>query len=125
VPESLDIHRIASREEADPFADLSRTAPVRATDEDPFLVLAERRAALRALGRKRERRQLLLPLVLLDSHDVRNDLPRLLDDDDIADAYILASDLVGVVQTGSGNDRSGERNRFEFRHRSHGAGLAD
>ncbi len=41
-----------------------------------------------------------LPPMLLDAHDVRNDLARFLDHDPVADANIFALNLLGVMQAG-------------------------
>ena len=63
--------------------------------------------------------------MLLDADDVRDDLARLLDDDRVADADVLAVDLVGVVQAGAADGRAGELHRFQVGDRRDGAGLAD
>ena len=72
----------------------------------------ERRGFLRALSRD-------------DTHDARDDLAGLFDDDGVALADVLARDLVLVVQRGAFDGGTGEGHGFELGDRGHGAGASD
>ena len=66
-----------------------------------------------------------LALVLLHAHDVRDDLARLFDDDDVADADVFARDLFRVVQAGPADGRTGQLDGLQIRDGRDRAGLAD
>ena len=65
------------------------------------------------------------PLVEQNFHDLRDHIARALDDDGVADANILAFDLVGIVQRRVLHDDPADRDRIESRDRRERAGAPD
>ena len=124
VAEALDVHRIARGEESQPLPRSGRAVDVGATDIDTVVVLHQRRATFGAVRRKLPGRKPPLPKVLLDSDHVRNHLARLLDHEHVADADVLAGDLVGVVEARPADGRAGKFHRFEVGHRRDRAAAA-
>ena len=61
----------------------------------------------------------------LDADDLGDDLAGLLDHDRVADADVLALELVGVVQAGALDGRAGQLDRLEVGDRRELARLAD
>jgi len=57
--------------------------------------------------------------------DLRDDIPGALNDDPVADADILAFDLILVVQGGAADGDAADLDRLHDRHRGEGAGAAD
>ena len=58
------------------------------------------------------------------THDLGNDVARLVHDDGVALAHVLAADFVKVVQRGAGDSGAGNRHRIELRDRREHAGAA-
>ena len=58
------------------------------------------------------------------THDLRNDVARLVHDDGVALAHVFAADLVDVVQRGARDSGAGDRHRVELRDRREHAGAA-
>ena len=112
----FDVHGVAGRREPDSLPDLRRALRIRTADVDASFVLHDWRLALGANRGKRKLGELRRSQVF-DPHDVRNDLARLLHDDNVPDPDVLADDFVGVVQTGPADDRSRELHRLQFRNR--------
>ena len=67
----------------------------------------------------------LRPLVEHDAHDLRDDVAGAPHDDRVADADVLAGDLVLVVQRGVGDHHAADRHRLELGGRRQRAGAAD
>ena len=65
------------------------------------------------------------PLVQHDREDLRNDVAGALHDDRVADAHVLARDLVLVVQGGVGDDDAADRHGLELGDRRQRAGASD
>ena len=84
-----------------------------------------RRAAARADMRKLIGLRAVRPLLRHHFDDLRNDVAGALHDDRIADANILARDLVFIVQRGVLHDDAADRHRLEPRDRRQRAGAAD
>ena len=59
------------------------------------------------------------------THDLGNDVARLVHDDGVALAHVLAADLVDVVQRGARDGGAGDRHRIELRDRREHAGAAN
>ena len=119
VPEPLDIHRAARGKESEPLPDSGRTGNERAAEKDSVGILDDAGATFRALGRRRPRDLVPGALVLLHADDMGDHLARLLDDDDVAGADVLAGDLVGVVEARAADDRAGQLHRLQIGHRRH------
>ena len=83
------------------------------------------RAALGAVRGIDELAGVVGPQVFFDADDVRDDLARLLDDDRVADADVLAGDLLGVVQADAADRRAGDLHRLQVGRGREGAALAD
>ena len=77
----------------------------------------DRRAALRAARRHRERPRAARPLVRQHAHDLRDHVARAAHDHRVADAHVLAPDLVLVVQRRVGDGHAADEHRLEARHR--------
>ena len=56
--------------------------------------------------------------------DMRNDLTRLFDNHGIADAHVLAIDLLGIVQARTAYGRAGDLDRLQVSHRRDRPALA-
>ena len=65
------------------------------------------------------------PLVEHDADDLRDDVAGALHDHRVADADVLARDLVLVVQRGVGDDDAADRDRLQLGDRRQRAGAAD
>ena len=77
------------------------------------------------MGRVDERHGVVGPQVFFDADDMRDDLPRLLDDDGIADADVFAGNLFDVMQAGAADRRAGDLHRLQIGRRREGAAFAD
>ena len=124
IAQPFDIHGVAAGVVAQSLAKLRGAGRVRTADVHATFVLREFRIAFRTLFREDERRQRLFAEVFFHADDVRDDLARLFDDDDVPLAHVLALDLVGVVQAGPLDDRTGQLDRFKIGHGRDRAGLA-
>ena len=82
-------------------------------------------AALGTYGRKHVRLCTRGALVEADFNHLGDDVAGALHDDSIADADILAGDLVGVVTGGVGDDDAADGDRSEFGDRRQRAGAAN
>ena len=58
------------------------------------------------------------------AHDLGNHVTRLVHDDGVALAHVLAADLVDIVQRGARDSGAGDRHRIELRDRREHAGAA-
>ena len=85
--QSFDIHRRPRREKSQALAELCRTVGVRAADVDASFVLDDRRLAFGTDLRKVKFALAPFAAVFFDADDVRDDLPRLFDDDPVADFH--------------------------------------
>ena len=89
--------------------------------------LAQRRRAADGTGLPGRRRASHPPARLSsdDLEDLRNDVARALHHDRVADAHVLAGDLVLVVQGGVGDDDAADRDGLELGDRGQRAGAPD
>ena len=71
------------------------------------------------------RHRLLRAAIEHDRDDLRDHITGALHDDGVADADVLALDLVLVVQRGALHDDAADRDRLEHRHRRQRALAAD
>ena len=99
----------------------------RTTSASPFSSISRkrRRAADRADLRKHIGLGAARPLVEHDLQNLRDDVAGALDAHGVADADVLARDLVLVVQRRIGDDDAADRHRIELRDRRQRAGAAD
>ena len=104
---------------------LRRAIRVRAA-LDHLALLADRlRAAHRAVGRHLPDRLAAVAGVDDRAHDLRDDVAGALEHDGVADAQVLAPDLVDVVQRGVAHRGAAHDDRGDVRDRGHGADAAD
>ena len=104
---------------------LRRAGAVLAAPDDLAFRPHQLRAARRALRRHLPRLAAARPVGIDDLDDLRDDVAALFDHHAIADADVLAGDLVGVVQRGVRDRGAGQQHRLEHRHRRHRAGPSD
>ena len=130
--QSFDVERVAADEMLEPLHGLRRTNQhARAAAVDVFLArllvhFAHGMAAADgAFVRKLIGLRALRPLLQDHAHDLRNDVAGALDHDRVADAHILARDLVFVVQRGVLHHHAADRDGLQFRDRRELAGAAD
>ncbi len=132
VAEPLDVEGVARAEMLQPL-DRLRCAdePAGAAAHDVRVAgllvdLAQRRrAADRTDMREYVRLGAARPLLLHDFEDLRDDIAGALNAHRVADAHVLARDLVLVVQRRVGDDDAADRHRIELRDRRQRAGAAD
>ncbi len=112
---SVDVHRLARGKVGDVAQALRGTFRAGAAHGHPVLVPHHRAAALRADLRQMERLRVRRTAGLIHLHDLRNDFPRLLHPDGIADAHVQTVDEVLVVQRRGGNGGAGKTDRLQNR----------
>ena len=117
LAEPLDVHRAPRHEVAERLGDLRRAPRIHATHRDLALALDDGLAAGRAARRHRERLRVLRPLLEEDARDLRDDVARLLDGDGVADAHVLAREVLHVVERRAADGRAREEDRRELRDR--------
>ena len=98
LAEPLDVHRAPAAEVPQGLAHDGRAGRVDAARRDLALLADDRVAADRAVRRHPERRRALRPLLEDHAHDLRDDVAALLDDDGVADAHVLAREVLVVVE---------------------------
>ena len=98
----------------------------RTTSARPFARRSRAPPCCRRPGRPREHVGLgvLRPLVEDDAQHLRDDVAGALHDHGVADADVLARDLVLVVQRGVGDDDAADRHRLQLGDRRQRAGAA-
>ncbi len=117
IAQALNVHRAAGRIVQQSLADLGRAGGVRTVAGD-FLVPAHRLGV--ADGTAQRHPESLSsgdPLRDNDLDHLGNDLSRLLDQDGVTLAHVLAFDLVLVVQRGARHGRPRERHGLQLGHR--------
>ena len=124
VSQPFDIHRIPGGEIADRFLDLRRALEVRAADIYSPFVFHQSRAAGRAFCGESEDGQVVLAEVLFHPDNMGDDFARLFHDDHVAHAYVLALDLLRVVQAGPAHGRVGNLYRLQLDHGRDRSGFA-
>ncbi len=92
---------------------------------DLTLVADHRGATLRADGRHLELALAAVAGLGDDAHDLGDDVAGLVQHDPVADAHVLAPDLVEVVERGPRDRGAGHQHRREVRHRRERAGATD
>ena len=116
--EPLDVETVARHEMPQPLDRLRGADQSAGAAPCDLPRLAHRKAAAnRAVVGEVVRRCILRPPVEDDRDDLRDHVAGPLHDDGVADADILALDLVLVVQRGALHDDASDRDRFEHRHR--------
>src|SRR5262249_30066029 len=126
LAEPFDVEAVARHEMPEPLDRLRRTdQSAGATPRDLARLAYRETAANRAVVGELVGHRVLWPAVEHHRNDLRDHIARTLDDDGIADADILAGDLVLVVQGGALYDDTADSDRFEHRHRGQGALAAD
>ena len=110
---ALDVHPAATDEVRQLLGDPRRASRIRAVHADRALVLHDCRAAHRAGLRHREFAFRPGPLLDERAHDLGDHVAGLLQDDAVADADVLAPDLVEVVERRPGDGRTGHLGRRE------------
>src|SRR5262249_2117856 len=127
LAQAVDVHRVAVSVPADPLLELIGAAArgIRAVVVHLFGRALDPGPAARALGWEPKPRLVPFASVDLDADDLGDDLAGLLDHDGVADADVLALELVGVVQAGAPHGRAGQQDRLELGHGRQLAGLAD
>lgn len=98
---------------------------VRAPDLDLALGLNQRRSARRAIGRHLERPLGSIAILRKRGNYLRDHIPRPLNDHSIADAQILTSDVLLVVEGRELDGRTADGHGLEHRERNERTGPAD
>ena len=126
LAEPLDVEAMARHKVPEPLDGLrGADQPAGAAPRD-LAGLAHREAAAdRAMIGKLVRHRLLRAAIEHDRDDLRDHITGALHDDGVADADVLALDLVLVVQRGALHDDAADRDRLEHRHRRQRALAAD
>ena len=124
--EPLDVERPAAGDVVDPLEQLGRARRGVGAAEVlvALLLLDQRGAARRALGRHHPLRQALGPQRQHRADDLGDHVAGLAQDDGVAGADVLALDLVGVVQRRPLDRRAGDLGRLHHPERRHPAGAA-
>ena len=126
LAEPLDVHRVARHEMAEPLDLLRRADQAAGAAAHDLALLAHRMAAAdRADGREFERLRVRRPLLQHHRDDLRDDVARALHDHGVADADVLARDLVLVVQRGVGDHHAAHGDGLELGDRRQRTGAAD
>ena len=132
LAKSLDVEGVARHEMLEPLGPLRRADQAAGAAPDHILLaggwidLAHGVAAAgRADRGKAESLGALRPLLFNDAENLRNDVAGALDDHRVADAHVLARDLVLVVQRGVLHDDAADGDRLELGDRRQRAGAAD
>ena len=123
-PESLDVHRATRREMEQQLATLRGTQRVEAAPHHLSLLADELRVARRAVLGHLPRLGALRALLEDDPDDLGDDVAGLVQQHGVADAHVLACDLVLVVQRAAAHRRAGDERRLEHGDRRHRAGAS-
>src|SRR5271155_1698595 len=116
--EPFDVEAIARHERREPLDGLRGTDRPAGAAPRALPRLAHRKAAAdRAVVGKLVGHCVLWPTVEHDRDDLRDHVTGPLYDNGVADAHVLALDLVLVVQSGALHDDAPDCDRFEHRHR--------
>jgi len=116
--EPFDVEAVARDEMPEPLDGLCRTDQPTGAAPRHLARLAHREAAAdRTVVGKQVRLRILRPAVEHDRDDLGDHVAGALDHDGVADADILARDLVLVVQGGTLHDHTPDGDRLEHRHR--------
>ena len=118
VAEAFDIHRAARREVAHALVDLRRARRVRAARHRFTRRMIDVRSADRAAVGHFEAAHFLGALGENRADDARNHVAGARDEHGIADADVVALDIVGVVQRRALDRHAADRDRFQ-----HGVGI--
>ncbi len=116
--QSLDIEGVARNEMLEALDRLRRTDQATGTTARHLAFLADRQAP--AFGTQVGKDVLAGPRRAFVEHHrnhLRDDVAGALDDDGIADAHLLAANLVLVVQRRPCNDDAADGDRLQVRHR--------
>ena len=125
VAQAVDVHGIAGDEVGDFFTDDRRAIRISAAP-GRFPFAAHDGAAAGRAGRGHGKDFFrAVPLFRERTDDFRDDFPRLLDDDSIADADVLFLDIVFVVERRPFYRRTGQVDGLEVRRRGQDAGPAE
>src|SRR5205823_1611829 len=116
LAEALDVHGAARAEEAELLLQLGRAGEPDAAVGHLALGAHDLRAAHRAGGRHAEALLAALPPLGHHLHDVRDHVARALEEDGVADADVLALDLVHVVERRVADGHPAHLHRLELRH---------
>ena len=126
VAQALDIHRAPAGEMQQRLLALRRAhQPARAARDRLVGQPHHRRAAFRAARGHHESPRPGRPLLGQHAHDLRNDVAGAAHDDGVADAHVLAPDLVLVVQRRVGHGDAADEHGLQARHRGQCAGAPD
>ena len=130
VAQAFDLDRAACREVQYRLFALGRAEQAAGATIVDFVLFAHRiGAADRALARHGEDRAALRfrqrGAVGREADDLGNHVARATHDDRVADAHVLASGLVFVVQRGVGHRHAADKHRRQFGNRRELAGAAD
>src|SRR5712692_5840959 len=109
LAQTLDVHRPPAAEVPQGLADDSRARGIDAAGRDLPLLARDRIAADGTPGRHLEGRRPGWTLVQKDTDDLRDDISSLLDHDRVADADVLAREILVVVQRRPLDRRPGQR----------------
>src|SRR5262245_14859673 len=123
--EPLDVHSGSRGEVLETSPQPCRTRRVFTAPDDFLFVTAQRAAAFGTRRRHHPWLGIGGPQARDRRDHLGNDIAGLLDDDRVARAYVLAGDVLGVVQRGHRNRRAGDEDRLQHRVRRHRAGPAD
>ena len=126
LAQAVDVHGVAMGIVLQPPLELlgAERWRVRAAIVDLVRIANDRRAAVGTVSGEDERNLGAVATFVLDPDDLGDDLAGLLDHHGVADADVLAGDLVGVVQRGPLDGRAGEANRLQVGDGRELAGLA-
>ena len=122
--EPLDVHGVAAAEVLEPALPLALAGGVDAAGRDLLLVAHQAGPAGRAVLGEPELLGLRRPLFLHDADHLGDHVAALLDHHQVADADVLALDLVGVVEGGALHRGARHRHRIEDGHRRDRPGAA-
>ena len=125
VAEAFDIHGQTAREVQDRTHALRRAIKTGGAAVRRFALLADDlRTAFRAAVRYMPQARAFRALVLDDTDDFGNDVAGTAHDDGVADAHVLAPQLVFVVQRRVRDGDAAHRHRFQHRDRRDDAGAS-
>ena len=119
---AVDVHGAAAGEVFQAFLELRRAGGVEAADEDAVGIFVERSATRGAGLGQCERLGASRTFLGHESDHLRDDFPGFLQFHRVANAQVLACQVLEIVQTGPFHRRSREQNG---RHLSHGRQCAD
>ena len=121
LSQSVDVHGPARGEMEDGFPDPGRAGRVDASGDGFSFRPEDGRSADGALLGPGEGFLFSRPPLLHHRNDVRDDVAAPLEEDDVADADVLAPELVLVVEGRAADRRAGELDRLEHGDRRQGA----